>query len=478
MRRIFLVAALLAWLGGALSAQNPNADYSLDKMTRVFFERLDKSELNSGVLLQQSAMFVNPFRFDGLALHDSNKIDASRFGKLYGQLRAASTGQPVLPDPAIYLDALRRRSQHSDTILMAVLAMEFDYIKADAFDNGLLQWDADQKVVRVPGQTGTPFETDSCFVFSALTQQAAGKQLVYCLPEHFVFNNLGWQINDLQIDFDDGQGWRIVYPGDCVNIQYSQSGEKLLRLQIFRNGRTWLAHSLVTVPDAGVNDRYSATPDEVVGLGGVTLNMFFDCEDQKLRKPVIVVEGFGGELTDFGKMFDLIGFETAPGFTIKDFLDTEGYDLIWVDWSDANARIQDNAAALQAAIEYINTRKRADGSSEPNIMIGASMGGLIGKYCLLHMHNVQGKDAEVERFFTYDSPLKGANFPVGIQLLIRDLLNLSGAAASDPNIQAALQLLDGAAATQMLRQKAIIDANGNLTLSSAGIDALQAELDA
>ena len=111
-------------------------------------------------------------------------------------------------------------------------------------------------------------------------------------------------------------------------------------------------------------------------------------------------------------------------------------------------------------------------------MIGASMGGLVGKYCLLHMHNVQGKDSEVERFFTYDTPLTGANFPVGLQLMIRDLVNLSASTASDPNIVQALQLIDGPAASQMLRQKAIIDANGNLALSSAGFDALQEEIDA
>ena len=188
------------------------------------------------------------------------------------------------------------------------------------------------------------------------------------------------------------------------------------------------------------------------------------------------MEGFGGELINVDKLFELINEPDSEGIILKDFLDDESYDLIWVDWSNSNARIQDNAAALQAAIEWINARKHADGSSEPNVMIGASMGGLVGKYCLLHMHNIQGKDAEVERFFTYDSPMKGANFPVGIQLLIRDLLNLSGATASDPNIQAALQLLDGYAATQMLRQKAIIDGNGNLALSSAGFDALQAEM--
>jgi hypothetical protein len=471
MKRLLLFAALLARLVGGLSAQNPNHQYSLDAMTRSLFERLDKSSLHSGILLQQSAIFINPFRFDGTALNDSNQMDAGRFGKLFGQLRAASVGQPVLPDPGVYLDELRRRQEGADTVLLALLAMQFDYIKADAFDTGLLQWGADNKVSAVPGQSTSPYQVDTTFAFAALTEQVAGAQVVFRLPSQFIFNNLGWSLGNVQIDFGDGQGWREVRPDECITAKYVQSGQKPLRLQVQQNGRTWQAHSFLTIPEPSVAERYSATPDEIVALGGVNFSIFFDCEDKKLRKPLIVVEGFGGDMTDVKKMFELLNIApTGMNMTLKDFLDDEGYDLIWVDWSDANARIQDNAAALQAALEYINARKRADGSSEPNIMIGASMGGLIGKYCLLHVHNIQGKDAEVERFFTYDSPLKGANFPVGIQLLVRDLLSLSGSTASDPNIQAALQLLDGYAATQMLRQKAIIDANGNLMLSSAGID--------
>ncbi|HND88638.1 MAG TPA: hypothetical protein PK971_09925 [Saprospiraceae bacterium] len=51
-------------------------------MTRSLFERLDKSTLQSGILLQQSPMFVNPFCYDGTALHDSNAVTASAFGGL------------------------------------------------------------------------------------------------------------------------------------------------------------------------------------------------------------------------------------------------------------------------------------------------------------------------------------------------------------------------------------------------------------
>lgn len=82
MKRLLILAALLAWLAGGSSAQNSNPQHSLDATTRSFFEQLDKSTLQSGILLQQSAMWVNPFRFDGTVLNDSNQMDASRFGIL------------------------------------------------------------------------------------------------------------------------------------------------------------------------------------------------------------------------------------------------------------------------------------------------------------------------------------------------------------------------------------------------------------
>ena len=363
MRRLILFAALLAWLTSGLSAQNPAPPYSLDSMTRSLFDRLDKSGLHSGILLQQSAVFVNPFRFDGSALTDSNRMDASRFGKLFGQLRAASVNRPVLPDPAIYLDEIRQQPDHSDTILWTMLAMQFDYVRADAFQKGLLKWDNDHKIIAVAGSTTSPYRLDTTFAFAALKQATAGKQVVFRLPNQFIFQNLGWIIRSLELDFGDGQGWRRVRPDECVTVLYNTSGKKSLRLQVRQGGRNWQGYTFVEVPKAeskfAALGEYSAEPDEIISLGGVELNMFFDCVDSKLRKPLIIVEGFGGDRTNYAKMFDLINFNlTTP--TLKDFSDAQGCDLIWIDWTDSNASIPNNTAALQGALEYINARKHAN----------------------------------------------------------------------------------------------------------------------
>jgi Secretion system C-terminal sorting domain len=475
MKRFLLLSILWAWLGGALSAQN---EHVLDALTKGMLSELDKSSLKTGILLQQAPMWVNPFRYDGQAMHDSNYVNPGTFGRLYSQLRAASVSTPVLPKSTVYLDELARLRQHpSDTVPLALLAMQYEYIHKDAFAEKLLNWGSNDKAVDVSWRTASPYRRDTTFAFAALTDAVRGRDLIFQLPSKFIFDNLGWSSITYELDLGDGQGWQLMHPNQCIAVHYLRSGIKDIALRIYDGQHYWQSHTRVTVPELASSERYSDEPDESVDLGGATLNFFFDCEDKKLRKPLIVVEGFGGEATGFTKMFELINFnQTSP--TLKDFLDTEGYDLIWIDWGNSNASIQYNAGALQAALEYINTRKHADGSAETNTMIGASMGGLIGKYCLLSMHNVQGIDSEVERFFTYDSPLTGANYPLGIQFIIRDLLYLSDAAVGDPNIAAALELLDGPAASQLLRQKAVVNPGGSFALTSASFDAFQTEINA
>ena len=314
MKRLF-IAMLCAWLGGALSAQNQP---SLDALTRGILSDLDKSSLQTGILLQQAPMWVNPFRYDGTALHDSNAVSASTFGRLFGQLRAAAVGQSVLPPASIYLDDVARlRQQRSDTVLLALMHLQFEYIVSAAFTQGMLAWGSDQKAHDVVGRTQSPYQRDTTFVFAALTNEVAGHEVVFQLPLRLMFQNLGQPAADVEVDFADGQGWRVLYPDECVRVNYTDAGQKDIRLRLHRGNQIWQAHSRVEVSVAVVAERYSNNPDEIVNLGGTTLSFFFDCEDQKLRKPLIVVEGFGGDATTFAKLMNLIGEAGSNGTLIR-----------------------------------------------------------------------------------------------------------------------------------------------------------------
>ncbi len=179
--------------------------------------------------------------------------------------------------------------------------------------------------------------------------------------------------------------------------------------------------------------------------------IFLDNVDGILDRPVIVLDGFdpgdgrgigalyaslsyGGqnladELRDLG--FDIV-ILNAPNYT------TDGYQI-----SGGGDFIQRNAMVLVALIQEINAQKQGN---EELVVLGPSMGGLIGRYALAYMEQ-QGLPHETRLYLSFDSPHRGANIPISLQYLI----NYFAVVGGDPMAQATVDfVLNSAAAKQML----------------------------
>lgn len=89
------------------------------------------------------------------------------------------------------------------------------------------------------------------------------------------------------------------------------------------------------------------------------------------------------------------------------------YDIIYIDLFDSKLSIQANARLFESAIELINQEKASCGSTEKNIVMGQSMGGLIARYGLKEMENMS-KIHDVSILFCQDTPHLGAHVPLGI----------------------------------------------------------------
>ncbi|MFT5764702.1 MAG: hypothetical protein ACI8X3_002133 [Saprospiraceae bacterium] len=311
--------------------------------------------------------------------------------------------------------------------MLAAMMMQYDYVRPGARNNNLLEWNNGQ-LHDVSGRSRSPYLQDTCFAITVLQQKVTGLKFEYILPADLVFTNLNWNIERIQIDFDDGLGFRSSLVDKAIEVNYITSGEKTIRLQYHYNGKRFNMATFLKVEfPVFIGNRDSSPYDkenpEEIPFGGMDISIFSACEDGKVRRPMIVLEGFAGEKFNSGDMFTLLNnAATSNNGSLHNFLNTNEYDLIYVDYKNSLLPIETNADYLIEVIEWINTRKHADGSSEPNILIGNSMGGLVGKVALLKMHNELEKDAEVERFFSYDAPMKGANYPIGVQAFLRDLV--------------------------------------------------------
>ncbi|MBN1697426.1 MAG: hypothetical protein JW881_07925 [Spirochaetales bacterium] len=114
----------------------------------------------------------------------------------------------------------------------------------------------------------------------------------------------------------------------------------------------------------------------------------------------------------------------------------QGYDIIFLNYTDSLKSLQFSAECVIDVIEKINAEKVPDSRGiHKNIVIGGSMGGLVCRYALKVMESeayideqqtvgtggIVGHDTEL--FVSFDAPQQGANLPLCLQLAIEEINN-------------------------------------------------------
>lgn len=425
---------------------------------------------------------ANPFRFSSIygsypgLLHCSTR----KFKWLYYEMLNSAISDTILRS-----DSLQNVNQKNELnqcdFPISLMNVDFHNIRNDALQNGLLHFDTtNNKYTIMPD---TLFFNDSLFTIinnpdslaylafqhNDLYAACALKPYLYKprLPNASLSNVFSWNISfklssnlflsnkglplpRVKIDFDNGGGFVNVNWDSIMFIEYNNiTGDKIEKniKIIFPD---FNSDMVIDFPIIIVN---AVVPDTVVytsNLGytcpvsdpnpSFTANQamvsirYADASDKKLRKPLILVEGFEGSLEPYG-VISYLG--VASGTIINsdgeedydwlkelhlvyDTLHNYGYDILHVDFLDPRAYIQNNGLALVKIIQYVDSMLIVKGSSEKLIVIGASMGGLISRYAI-RMMELQNCCHNVRLWATFDSPHKGANIPVGTQRFVKSM---------------------------------------------------------
>lgn len=148
---------------------------------------------------------------------------------------------------------------------------------------------------------------------------------------------------------------------------------------------------------------------------GGTASVQLGC-DRVFNKPVIVIEGFDPDNSNTitGYLHPRYSARLTP-------LRNAGYDIVYLSFLDATTWIQNNSSVLKQLITKINSSKVGN---EKIIVIGESMGGLVARHAIRSMEQ-NNQIHNVSHYISFDSPHKGANIPVGAQMLFEDAGNTS-----------------------------------------------------
>jgi hypothetical protein len=421
---------------------------------RNIFSQITFPDQDIMLLYERAAHFLDSTQY-GANAHDT--IDTYKWYQMYKEVfYMAQDTNSFIPFYEITDDAY---SYQADTITIALIDLDFYRIKEVAFygQNYFISDTSNDWLLDNANAIASPYLERSTFTASPTKTSAYFRKVVFRIQPNFIIydNNtaIDFQgINQLQIDFGDGNGFQniITNTENFITIVYSTSGEKTIKTRIF-DGET--VHKL-SVSRFGIEtDALPPDLDNFWDMPGMRVGIFNSCPEHSQQK-IIYLEGFDA-LDDIPSLNR--GCVRIYNDMILDdelhYLRDLGYTYYVVDWKDSKIDMRFNALYLLNLIERL---KGITDDSTQFVILGESMGGVIADFTLKFMESddyvnrnfspflVEMNDYynlpyilmhpfipdlpnqyydptkqyqlhNTREFISMDSPLQGANMPIGIQ---------------------------------------------------------------
>ena len=489
---------------------------------------LNKTLIPTGILAENSYPLLDLSTYNG-QLSDTNTMDFAQMRLLYNQALSGSyIAQASLPSITQLNADYATANNNGTNNVVSIALINYASIKPTAIANGQMSivngqlYDGIAAILKPADATSSniiaqksPYQVNKLFAAAASNNTAKNGILNLLFKPSLFYTNANVTISNIEIDFDNGNGFVTATFNNLISCTYTTIGNKQLIYKItFGDGSIAQCFNTIYVPyipTSNIANRYTAAninpvngadiPDTVLNSPtnaheGVDLfirrsitNTAGTNANPQFKKPLIVVEGLdlSSATTLLGNGYnynsflrELIASQASFSIGIDTTLrpfdqyldDVAGYDLIFVNWHNGVGDILKNALALRDVINFVNTHKQA--GAEQNVILGISMGGLISRYCLAQMVKAGGtgiNETQTRLLITHDSPHQGANVPLALQHLLQGLrmqkvkafLGFYDKRLDEiiPKMRAIDSIINSPAATQQLLAR-VIDEDGTV----------------
>lgn len=396
---------------------------SLSTSRQMYLSNFDITQVPTDVIYDKVTPISKIENYTGSI--SSKTLNLTTFKQIYFELSKASFSTANF----VGLESVALDQNVNASIPIGLINYNYSILKEDALERGLVQ-EVNGKLVQNPNATESPFNNKRVFAASALMDHSCyGSQVRFKLNSNGYVTNTSDNFKKIEINFDDGRGFQTVNFDQDVAVSYSTIGNKTITVRTTDlNNLTLTSSSIfqVLALSAPSYTNISLTAD--ISYNGVKATgnayIYKSPKNASVKNPVIILEGIDLDNSRFAdELYTMLNQQK-----LAENLLNNGYDIIIVNYTESKTYIQANAMVVVKAIQYVNNLLKVGKNS--NILIGASMGGLVGRYALRYMelHPNTG-DHQTRLFTSFDSPQKGANIPLGDQYWINFFADESGDAA-------------------------------------------------
>lgn len=425
---------------------NSYAQGTLNDQLRSLFGNLRKSTNpapHAPFLWDLSTHITDEKYYTPLSYDTSNYLN---WFMLYSEMYQSAYSKTYITDDSTLYSMSQAEINSTEVIPIGVIDMEYNEFNPNALDsfyNGVyFGWNNDTiwDILGAPSpyrmnSKSTPDELFSIFAASPLAENSYFKDVTFSVdPSKYVFYNSSLYNRNVlthptphlfEIDFGDGMGYRAVNPfmTTSINVTYPTMGTKFIKVKVSVDGIT-IKFSISAFEI--LSDQTRIMPDQVITtVEGLNVGVFLACGHTAMEKPVIYLEGID-PLEN--RHIPLIYAQMLSQEKIK-MLKNQGYDFVVVDWQNSTIDMRTNADNVIGLIEHLKCTVNNDNQY---ILIGESMGGVIGRFALTKMETAafqsgqtfgvntckQPRQAHNTRLFVnLDGPQQGAYVPLCVQFL-------------------------------------------------------------
>ncbi len=342
-------------------------------------------------------------------------------------------------------DLINQAAQHGFAkVPLGIMHWDYLRVKDSAMNTGLF-FNFDIPNTRFLDKTNpvsTPYKKKNFFMGAPLFPEVNSRKVEYLIdPNYLLFDDAhnanynGSGTTDFYIDFGDGNGWQLIDPTvtAAYPITYNSPGKKIIRFSHVFPGTPANSNNYINFSIGFINIKFIfkgegdyADPDQEITRNGLNIGIFNSetCNSPEDVKKVIVLEGW--DPMDFWPIFN-----TPSGAIYQQIVDVPrikiledfNYEYHVISWQNSQKSIVENAAYLAAYLDELYCNRTND---HPFVVLGHSMGGLVGRFALTAMENGFsnsncGMPGNFTRLFiSLDAPHQGANVSMGLQQFYAD----------------------------------------------------------
>ena len=375
---------------------------------------LDFSKIPTGILAERAVELLPFDAYDGV-LRDSNYSDYASQAMLY--LSLASSRDDMLKDmsPESYLSVMKKSPKES----LSLLLFRYSTLREQAYQEGLIKRNGSNLSFMKPSSQRLYQQRE---VFSLAPKRVVWDtyDVSFVLPPNLIWSNMQGEIRDLRVRFEENAPFKEVKPSQPVSHHYQREGIHRIVFQIrLKDGRSLQSQTNIQIVLPKELKSGSSTTNYIhnevpipskrrVHKGGTLQICYADPTVRKLRKPLIIAEGFEVSNMGFQENVSINNFfSKVLSCEPSNF---PGFDIVYLDYNCPTDDIWRNAELMRDAIRWVNEHK--EGSAE-NIVMGYSMGGLVAAIALRQME-LANEDHDTKKYISLDSPHCGATVPFAV----------------------------------------------------------------